>query len=120
MAVRGIRGAITVNENSENEILDATEKLIRKMVEENRVEAEDVASVWITVTADLNATFPAKAIRRLDNWTWVPVMCSTEIPVPGSLARCIRVMMIVNTGKGQKEIRHIFLEGATVLRPDLK
>ena len=68
---------------------------------------------------DITAAFPAQALRRLDGWTYVPVMCTREIPVPGSLPRCIRVMMTVATEKQQEEICHVYLKGAVVLRPDL-
>jgi len=117
--VRGIRGAITVAEDREIDIIEATYELIRTMVEENQVEASDVASVWITVTEELRSTFPAKALRRMEGWCYVPVMCSTEIPVPGSISNCIRVMMHVNTTQQQEEIRHIYLRDAIKLRPDL-
>ncbi|GEN34235.1 MULTISPECIES: chorismate mutase [Aneurinibacillus] len=119
MAVRGIRGAITVTVNEEAAILEATEKLIRAMVEVNGVDPEDIASVMITVTHDLDAAFPARGARALPGFELVPLMCSNEIPVPGSLEKCIRVMMLVNTEKSSREIRHVFLEGASVLRPDL-
>jgi len=119
MAVRGIRGAITVTVNEEAAILEATENLIRAMVEVNGVDPEDIASVMITVTHDLDAAFPARGARALPGFELVPLMCSNEIPVPGSLEKCIRVMMLVNTEKSSREIRHVFLEGASVLRPDL-
>lgn len=118
--VRGIRGAITVKENEEEAILNATERLLKKIIEANQIEAENVCHVIITVTTDLNATFPAKALRRIDGWKYVPVMCATEIPVPNSLEKCIRLMLTVNTDKSQKEIHHVYLEEAVKLRPDLQ
>lgn len=118
--IRGVRGAITVNENNESEIITATEQLLRKMIEENTIDPNSVASVFISVTGDLTTTFPAKALRLIDGWTYVPVMCMTEIPVPSSLKKCIRVMMHVNTNVPQDEINHIYLGGAITLRPDLK
>ncbi len=117
--VRGVRGAITVESDTESEIIDATEQLLREMEASNLIVAEEVASVWITTTEDLKSTFPAKALRRLKGWSLVPVMCSREIPVYGSLPKCIRVMVHVNTTLGQEEIHHIYLGGATILRPDL-
>ncbi|MBN6188605.1 chorismate mutase [Aneurinibacillus sp. BA2021] len=119
MAVRGIRGAITVAANEGTLILEATERLIRQMIAANEVEADDVASVIITVTNDLNAVFPARGARAIPGFDLVPLMCSNEIPVPGSLEKCIRVMMLVNTEKASRDVHHVFLEGATVLRPDL-
>lgn len=118
--IRGVRGAITVNKNKESEIVSATETLLRKMIESNEIVANDVASVFISVTEDITDTFPAKALRLIDGWTYVPVMCMREIPVPNSLKKCIRVMMHVNTNVNQEEIHHVYLEEAIQLRPDLK
>lgn len=118
--IRGIRGAITVIEDRESEIIEATEILLRKMIEQNKIEANTVASVFISVTEDITSAFPAKAIRLMDGWTFVPVMCMREIPVPNALAKCIRIMMHVNTTIPQEEISHIYLGNAISLRPDLK
>jgi chorismate mutase len=117
--IRGLRGAITVNENTEEEIISATERLLRQMIEENQIEPHDVASVFFSVTDEITAAFPAKALRLFEGWTYVPVMCMREIPVPTALKNCIRVMMHVNTDKAQDEMNHIYLEGAVQLRPDL-
>jgi chorismate mutase len=117
--IRGIRGAITADRNTEEAILYATEELLAKMIETNQIHSDSVASILISTTEDLNATFPAKALRKLEGWTYVPVMCMREIPVPGSLKSCIRIMMHVNTEKEQNEITHIYLKEAKVLRPDL-
>ena len=117
--IRGIRGAITVRENREEEIVEKTEQLMREVIEKNALEPDAVASVFVSVTEDIDAVFPAKALRRIDGWAYVPVMCMREIPVPGSLPLCIRVMFHADTDAAQKDINHIFLEGASVLRPDL-
>ncbi|MNC47575.1 Chorismate mutase AroH [compost metagenome] len=119
MVNRGIRGATTVTNNEENEILRETVVLLREIVERNDVIAEDICSVWITVTGDLDATFPARAIREIEGWDLVPLMCSVEIPVKGGLPMCIRLMVQVNTNKSQREIRHVYLNEAQRLRPDL-
>ncbi|WP_025691437.1 chorismate mutase [Paenibacillus zanthoxyli] len=119
MVNRGIRGATTVTRNDEAEILRETVLLLREMVERNDIIAEDICSVWITMTTDLDATFPARAIREIEGWELVPLMCSTEIPVKGSLPKCIRLMVQVNTDKSQREIRHVYLNEAQKLRPDL-
>jgi len=119
MTTRGIRGAITVDANEENLILDATIVLLNEIVAQNRVAPEDIACVWVTVTQDLDATFPARAIRQMPGWELVPLMCSVEIPVKGSLQRCIRLMVLVNTEVSQKQIHHVYMGGATALRPDL-
>jgi len=118
--VRGFRGAITVDENTEQAILSATETLFRAIIRENGLAPEDVSAVWLTTTADLNAAFPAKAVRQIPGWQWVPLMCAQEIAVPNSLPRCIRVMLLAHTQKTQKEVRHVFLNDAVSLRPDLQ
>ncbi|MGN7455791.1 chorismate mutase [Paenibacillus pasadenensis] len=119
MSVRGIRGAITVDRNEEQDILEATSEMLQAIVAENRVDPEEICSVLITVTTDLDAAFPARAIRGLEGWDLVPLMCAVEVPVKGSLERCIRLMVTVNTELTQKEIKHVYLRGAGVLRPDL-
>ncbi|MFK2824210.1 chorismate mutase [Bacillus sp. B190/17] len=118
--MRGIRGATTVKENNEQEMIDCTEILLKEMIEQNHLQPEDVCSVFISVTNDIDAAFPARALRQLPGWEYVPVMCMSEIPVPGSLAQCIRVMMHVNTTAAQQEVQHIYLEEAVKLRPDLQ
>jgi chorismate mutase len=117
--IRGIRGATTVEENDGQMIVQETEILLREMIKANGVKAEDVASVLISVTEDLTAAFPAAALRNIEGWAYVPVMCMREIPVPNSLPYCIRVMMTVNTTRSQEEICHIYLKNAVQLRPDL-
>ena len=118
MLVRGIRGAITVARDEPVLILDATERLLREIVERNRFEPDDVASALFTVTPDLVSEFPAAAARRM-GWTLVPLLNFTEIGVPGRLERCIRVLIHINTELRPEAIHHVYLEGAAVLRPDL-
>ena len=118
-AARGIRGATTVEKNESKEILDATKELLSHIVVENSIDTEDIAAAFFTVTADLNAEFPATAAREFMGWTHVPMLCGNEIDVPGRLSKCIRVMVLVNTPKTQKELKHVYLRGATVLRKDL-
>jgi chorismate mutase len=117
--IRGVRGAITVENNIEAEILSATERLFKEMINANNIKACDVASVFLSVTDDINAAFPAKIIRMHEDWTYVPVMCMKEIAVPHSLEKCIRIMMHWNTELPQEEIQHTYLEKAIQLRPDL-
>ncbi|MBT2701453.1 chorismate mutase [Bacillus sp. ISL-40] len=117
--IRGMRGAITVNQNTEEAIITATEELLEKIIEENHIQPELVASVFISTTEDINAVFPAKALRKFEGWTYVPVMCMQEMPVPNSLKMCVRIMMHVNTTQSQEDINHVYLKGAKVLRPDL-
>jgi len=116
MATRGIRGATTVERNDRDEILKATRELLEVIVRLNGLRSEDIAYVWFTVTPDLDAEFPAFAAREL-GWADVPLLCGREIPVPGALARCIRVLIDWNTGKAQREVRHAFMRRARELRP---
>jgi chorismate mutase len=118
MLVRGIRGATTVARDERELVLDATERLLCEIVERNGFDPADVASALFTVTPDLVSEFPAAAARRI-GWTLVPLLNFTEIGVPGRLERCIRVLIHINTERAQDEIQHVYLEGATVLRPDL-
>jgi chorismate mutase len=116
MTTRGIRGATTVERNDRDEILKATRELLEVIVRLNGLRPDDVASVWFTVTPDLDAEFPAFAAREI-GWTEVPLMCGREIPVPGAMARCIRVLIDWNTSKAQREVHHAFLHRAKELRP---
>jgi len=117
-SVRGIRGAITVEENNPKEVRYATRELLLKMVKANQVAKEDIAAVIFTTTPDLNAVFPAEAAREL-GWTNVPLLGAGEIDVAGGLSLCIRILMLVNTSKKQDQIKHIYLGDARKLRPDL-
>lgn len=116
MATRGIRGATTVERNDREQILAATRELLEVLVRLNGLRPDDVAYVWFTVTGDLDAEFPAFAAREI-GWTEVPLMCGREIPVPGAIAGCIRVLIDWNTAKTQREVRHAFLHRAKELRP---
>jgi chorismate mutase len=118
--IRGVRGATTVKHNTEEEILTAAEELFVKMIEKNEINPNDVASVFISTTEDIDAGFPAKGMRQLEGWKYVPVMCMREMPVPNSLKMCIRVMLHLNTDKDQTEIHHVYLREAHILRPDLE
>ncbi|MEW6621607.1 MAG: chorismate mutase [Bacillota bacterium] len=118
MYVRGIRGAISVENNTSEEILKATSQLLIEMVERNEIATEDITSVIFTVTNDLDVCFPAAAARKL-GWTYVPLLCSMEIPVIGSPDKLVKVLMHVNTNKTQDQIQHVYLKRAKILRPDL-
>jgi chorismate mutase len=117
MAVRGIRGATTATANTAEDITEATQELIAALVRVNSLDTEEIASAFWTTTRDLIAEFPAAAARRV-GWADVPQMCAHEMAVPGGLAMCIRVTLHVNTEKSQRDIRHVYLRGATVLRPE--
>jgi chorismate mutase len=116
--VRGIRGAITVERDDRATIVDATKRLLGAMVERNEIALDDIASVLFSLTPDLRAAFPALGAREM-GWTHVPMLHFTEIDVPGSLERVIRVLMHVNTTRSLEAMEHVYLEGAVALRPDL-
>lgn len=117
--IRGIRGATTIEANLSDIIYSETAKLVETIAKTNNFQPEDIASVVISTTPDINAAFPAKAVRTLDGWQFVPTMCMHEMNVPDALPLCIRVLMHVNSDIPQKDIQHVYLNGATVLRPDL-
>jgi chorismate mutase len=119
MPVRGIRGATTICEDNPDAIRMATRELLLAICAANpTLRPADIASVLFTVTEDLRAAYPALAAREM-GWEEVPLMCAQEIPVPGSLPCCIRVMILWNTELAQPEIRHTYLHEAVKLRPDL-
>ncbi len=128
--IRGIRGATTVTENTSAAINDATRELLVEMLRANELavnaanptqeELEPLCSIIFTVTQDLNAAFPAEAARNGLGMKFVPLLNALEIHVPGRLSRAIRVMMHVNTDRAQRDIRHVYLRDAVVLRPDLE
>ncbi len=119
MPVRGIRGAISVSADNADCILESTRTLLLVVQKANPgLRAEDIASVWFTTTPDLSAVAPARAARDL-GWTLVPLMCSMEMPVEGSLPLVIRVLIHWNTELPQAAVHHVYLGTAVVLRPDL-
>jgi chorismate mutase len=117
MAVRGIRGATTVDRNDASAVRERTLELLRLLVASNEILPEDVASATFTVTDDLDAEFPAVAMRSLPGWEDVPLLCSREIPVRGSVPFCIRVLLLWNTDRPQSRVQHAFVRGARALRP---
>ena len=117
--LRGVRGATSVTADEPALILEATRELLQEMLRANEIaEFEPIAAIFFTTTPDLCSTFPAEAAREL-GMTMVPLLCNQEIPVPGRVPRCVRVMMQVHTHKSQAEVRHIYLREARTLRPDL-
>lgn len=116
MRCRGIRGATTVDANTREAILAATRELLTLIAERNELDTEEITSIFFTVSDDLDAEHPALAARQL-GWTDIALLCAREIPVPGSLSRCVRVLLHVNTTKSQKALRHVYLRRAVVLRP---
>ncbi len=118
MSVRGIRGATTVSENSQESILAGTRELLLNLRDANNFKTEDIVSIFFSMTSDLNAAFPAEAARQL-GWNKVPLFGMQEADVKDSLPKCIRVLIHINSGKSQTEIVHCYLRGAEVLRKDL-
>ncbi len=119
MAIRGIRGATTIEEDESGAILLATRELLEQIMKENALmRTEDIASAFFTLTDDLSSAYPALAARQM-GWEAVPMMCSQEIPVPDGLPRVIRVLIHWNTDAPQRAIRHVYLHEAVQLRPDL-
>lgn len=119
MPVRGVRGATTVDSNTSAEIVMKTRELLEALMARNGILVEDIAAAIFSVTDDVNAEFPAVAARKL-GWIYTPLMCTREIPVPGGLSGCIRVLLLINTEIQQRELVHIYLYGAKKLRPDLE
>ena len=118
ISVRGIRGAVVAEENSQEAIYTVTSELFREILRHNPdLKPVEIASIFFTMTPDLDAAYPALAVRQM-GWKEVAMLCSQEIPVPDSLARCIRVLIHWNTYHTQEEIRHVYLGEASILRPD--
>lgn len=119
MFSRGIRGAITVDEDSQDLLEKAAVELYSKMIEANSVNTEDISHIIFTMTKDLKSAFPAKFIRRNFKIQYVPLLCVNEMDIEPSLKKCLRILMVVNTDKKQDEIKHIYLGAAKILRSDL-
>ena len=118
MAVRAVRGAIQVDANEREPILEASSELVKEVLARNEIAPDDLISVVFTATQDLNADFPAYA-ARLMGLTDVPLLCTTEIAVPGAMPRVIRLLAHVETDRSRSQMRHVYLRGAAALRTDL-
>ncbi len=117
-AVRALRGATTVDSDTPEQIMARTITLLEEMFERNGVDHDDLISILFTVSEDLTSAFPAAGARTIGLGD-VPLLCAREIPVPGSMALCIRVLAHLTTSRARSELRHIYLEGAVSLRDDL-
>ena len=115
MITKGIRGAITVEENTPEAIGSATIKLLKEMVERNNIDINLISHTIFTLTPDLNADFPAKYARINLKWKNVPMMCFNELDVPNSLPKCLRVLIVINCGENF-DPEFVYLEGAEGLR----
>jgi chorismate mutase len=118
VTVRAIRGAIQVDADERDQILEATAELVTAVMTRNDLTPDDVISVFFTVTPDLKAEFPALAARKL-GFHAVPLMCATEIPVPHAMPRVVRLMAHVETDRPRAEVQHVYLRGAVALRRDI-
>lgn len=118
MAVRAVRGAIQVDADTREAILDGSAELVTAVLERNALTSEDIISIVFTATPDLTAEFPAHAARLL-GLTDVPLLCTTEIAVPGALPRTLRLLAHVETERPRGDVRHVYLRGAATLRTDL-
>ena len=118
MAVRAVRGAIQVDGNERDLILDGASALVTEVLHRNAIDPADLISIVFTATPDLTAEFPAYA-ARLMGLTDVPLLCTTEIAVPGSMPRVLRLLAHVETSLHRDEVRHVYLRGAAALRTDL-
>jgi len=116
--MRGIRGATQIESNTVEAMEDGVAEMCLTLCETNRVSPDEIVWAIFTVTHDLDADFPARAARARCGWTMVPMICSREIPVPGSLPRTVRVLVHVESGT-PRDVRHVYLRGARSLRPDL-
>ena len=118
MAVRAVRGAIQVDVDDRDAIIEATADLVRQVLDRNALDPGDLISVVFTATPDLTAEFPAYAARAI-GITDVPFLCATEIDVPGSMPRVVRLLAHVETDRSREQLRHVYLRGAAALRTDL-
>ena len=121
-AVRGIRGATTVENDTAAEIDEATVELLLQLIDLNGIQPADIAGAWFTTTRDLASEFPAIAARKL-GWTEVPLLCGHEMSVvdtnPRSIPRCIRVMILLNTDRPAYAMKFVYLRRAAEIKADL-
>lgn len=118
MYTRALRGATTVDKNDKEEILSAAAEMFNEIIKRNELDSEDIASIIFSLTPDLNKVFPASVIRQL-GITYVPLLDVAQPDIQGALPKCIRVLIHINTDKKNSDLHHVYLRGATVLRPDL-
>lgn len=118
MAVRAVRGAIQIDQDDRQQVLDATTELLTAVLERNGILADDLISVVFTATPDVRSEFPAYAARQM-GITDVPLLCASEIDVPGAMPRVLRLLAHVETDRPRSELRHVYLRGAAALRTDL-
>ena len=120
MSLRGIRGAVTVDENSKEKIWTVTRQLVMEILSQNELRAENIGAIIFSTTEDLTAAFPSTGIRQQAVFQFVPLFDTREPTIENSLPMCIRVLILADVDKKQNELRHVYLGGAKNLRPDLE
>ncbi len=118
MVVRAVRGAVQISSNDRDAVLAGTTELVTEVMSRNGLSTDDVISVLFTATPDLTAEFPALAARKL-GFQEVPLLCASEIDVPGAMPRIVRLMMHIETSKPRSALQHVYLRGAAALRLDI-
>jgi chorismate mutase len=116
--VRAARGAITVARDEREALLEATERLLRELVQRNGIDGDDVVSIVFTATGDLRSAFPAEAARRM-GMADVPLLCARELDVEGAMPSVVRVLLHFHTTRARSDVAHVYLDGARSLRDDL-
>ena len=119
MQSRGVRGAITIDSNTKEDVKKSTIELLNRMISENGIDKKNISFAIFTLTSDINVDFPAKYARLECGFEKIPVMCYNEAKIEGSLEKCLRILLNINTEKSQDEIKHIYLKGAKILREDI-
>lgn len=117
--MRGIRGAITVENNDKEEIDKAVQQMLQEILVKNELQTNDIGAALFSATPDLDVSFPAAAARELSGWDMVPLFDVQQMSVEKSLAKCVRVLLLVDTDKPQSKIKHVYLGEAKKLRPDI-
>ena len=117
-AVRGLRGATTVDADTVAQVTERTQELLREIMTRNELHEDDIISILFTATPDVTSMFPATALRET-GFGAVPLLCAAEIAVPGSMPLCVRVLLHVSTARSREDMHHVYLHGASGLRDDL-
>mgnify|MGYP002626459733 CR=1 FL=1 len=117
--MRGLRGATTIEQNTKEEIWKAAQELMMRLLSRNRLKTEDIGAAIFSCTKDITAAFPTAGLRQLPGFDLVPLFDAQEMDVEGSLPMCIRVLLLLNVDRNPAELQHVYLRGATMLRPDL-
>lgn len=120
MGMRGVRGAITVEKNEKAAIWQAAKAMMQELIERNELAPEDIGAVIFNMTEDLTAAFPTAGVRQLPGFDLVPLFDARQCAIEGSLEKCIRVLVLADTGKAQRDIHHIYMGKAVALRPDIR